>query len=127
MALTLVEAARRKLVEAHAAERLMSSVRDTDLVIEGCLAGGATAALRYPANLTSAVFDLSSGDAGAGVAPSSPCSTPPRQHASGSVRPDHFARSRGDVYPPALASSGIARCGSSDVTGTATCFRATST
>jgi Domain of unknown function (DUF4180) len=65
MPLTVVEAKDGRFVEAREDERLMSTARDADRVIEACYAGNATGAVLYPANLPPAFFDLSSGDAGA--------------------------------------------------------------
>jgi len=43
----------------------MSRAADADRVIEACFSSGARSALLYAQNMTTAFFDLSSGDAGA--------------------------------------------------------------
>ncbi|WP_231864255.1 DUF4180 domain-containing protein [Sorangium cellulosum] len=53
-----------QFVEGPPDHGLMSSVRDVDRVIEACFSDGVLCALLYPANLTAAFFDLSSGEAG---------------------------------------------------------------
>jgi hypothetical protein len=65
MELTLVDESGVKVVEGQPGQTFMSSVHDADRVIEACFSAGAEAALLYPANLTDAFFDLSSGEAGA--------------------------------------------------------------
>jgi Domain of unknown function (DUF4180) len=65
MELTLVNESGVKVVEGLPEQAFMSSVQDIDRVIEACFSDGAKAALLYAANLTSAFFDLSSGEAGA--------------------------------------------------------------
>jgi len=64
MELTVVEESGLNLVEGQPGQAFMSSVRDTDLVLEACFSSGTSCALLYAANLPPAFFDLSSGDAG---------------------------------------------------------------
>jgi hypothetical protein len=65
MDLSLIEEGGARLVEGSPDEHLMSEADDARSVIEACFSGGTDAALLYPSNLTSAFFDLSSGQAGA--------------------------------------------------------------
>ncbi|WP_441292811.1 DUF4180 domain-containing protein [Sorangium sp. KYC3313] len=64
MELTVVDEGGVQFVEGSPDHGLMESVRDVDRVIEACFSGGVLCALLYPANLTAAFFDLSSGEAG---------------------------------------------------------------
>jgi hypothetical protein len=54
-----------KVVEGVPNEHFMSRAADADRVVEACFSSGARCALLYAQNMTSAFFDLSSGDAGA--------------------------------------------------------------
>lgn len=64
MNLSLIDEDGTKIVEGVPDEILMTSVYDIDRVIEACFSENVGAALLYAANLTSAFFDLSSGEAG---------------------------------------------------------------
>jgi len=57
--------AEKGVIEAQPDQSLMHSVDDASLVIEACFSVRVRAAVLYPANLTSAFFDLRSGEAGA--------------------------------------------------------------
>ena len=65
MELTLVDENGLRIVEGRPDEAFMSTVQDVDRLIEACFSDRAYTALLYAANLTSAFFDLSSGEAGA--------------------------------------------------------------
>lgn len=57
--------AEKGVIEAQPDQPLMQRVDDASLVIEACFSMRVKAAVLYPANLTPAFFDLSSGEAGA--------------------------------------------------------------
>jgi hypothetical protein len=65
MELTVVEEAGVKVVEGVPDQPFMSTIADTDRLIEECFSGGAGSVLLYAQNLPPAFFDLSSGEAGA--------------------------------------------------------------
>ncbi len=60
----LVETNGVRLAEAGPDERLLQRSSDGARLIEACFSVRARRALLYPANVTSAFFDLSSGEAG---------------------------------------------------------------
>jgi hypothetical protein len=64
MNFSLAEEPGLSFVEGQPGAPAMATVRDCDRLLEVCLAERAYAALLYPANLTPAFFDLSSGEAG---------------------------------------------------------------
>jgi len=64
MELKLVNEGGLKVVEGEPDQSYLSSVQDTDRVIEACMEGGTSLALLYADNLTAGFFDLSSGEAG---------------------------------------------------------------
>ena len=63
--LRLVEEDGVKVIEGPAGEPLMTSVKDTDLIVEACFSNDVQTALLYAENVTDDFFDLSSGNAGA--------------------------------------------------------------
>lgn len=65
MKLTVVEEDGVKILEGAPDQECMSSVADTNRVIEACWSGRARSILLYDRNLTPGFFDLSSGEAGA--------------------------------------------------------------
>lgn len=64
MKLTVVEEDGVKILEGLPDQACMSSVADTNRVIEACWSGRARSILLYARNLTPGFFDLSSGEAG---------------------------------------------------------------
>ena len=65
MDLTAVEDAGLTVVEGVPGQRLLTSADDARRVLEACFSNRSRAVLLYADNLTSAFFDLSSGEAGA--------------------------------------------------------------
>jgi hypothetical protein len=65
MELTVVEEDGVRVAEGQPDRTWMSDVEDASRVVEACLSSGVDAVLLYAPNLTSAFFDLSSGEAGA--------------------------------------------------------------
>lgn len=63
--LRLVEEGGVKAIEGPPGEPLVTSVKDTDLIVEACFSNDVLTALLYAENLTDDFFDLSSGHAGA--------------------------------------------------------------
>src|SRR5215217_9347503 len=64
-ALVAIEQEGVRVAEGHAGQPLLASAEHTTRLIEACWSLRARAVLLYPENLTSAFFDLSSGEAGA--------------------------------------------------------------
>ena len=64
MSLALVDDHGLAFVEGRPNEHVLAQAGDVDRLIEACLSEAARAALLYDANLPSAFFDLSSGQAG---------------------------------------------------------------
>jgi len=64
MPLTTVNEQGRPFIEGTDGEPLMRRAQDATLVLEACFSARCRGALLYPANLTPAFFDLSSGEAG---------------------------------------------------------------
>jgi hypothetical protein len=64
MTLTVVTDAGVTIVEGAPEQHFMSSVTDTNRLMEACFSAGTRFLLLYAENLTPSFFDLSSGDAG---------------------------------------------------------------
>ncbi len=64
MDLTVIDENGVTIVEGLPGHGFMSKVQDAGRLLEACFSARAGCALLYPANLTAAFFDLSSGEAG---------------------------------------------------------------